>query len=165
MKVVALNDKRSEASVAMGVRDGLYVEGKLEDEAVNMTIDTGSSISLIKYNVLEKIGLDLSNVQPISNYLQSVTGEKKRMSGRITLRCHIGDRQFLHNFWVADIHENCILGLDFLNEHNCFLDFKDKVVKLGNISVPLLHVSDCDLDFNAIEWLHWRTLVYRHKVR
>ena len=133
----------------MDVREGLYVEGKLEDEAVNMTIDTGSSISLIKYEVLEKIGLDLSNVQPISNYLQSVTGEKKRMSGRITLQCHIGDRQFLHNFWVADIHENCILGLDFLNEHNCFLDLKDKVIKLGNISVPLLHVSDRDLDFKC----------------
>ena len=71
------------------------------------------------------------------------------MSGRITLRCHIGDHQFLHNFWVADIHENCILGLDFLNEHNCFLDLKDKVVKLGNISVPLLHVSDRDLDFKC----------------
>ena len=81
MKVVAPNDKRSEVSVTMDVQHGLYVEGKWEDEAVNMTIDTGSSISLIKYDVLEKIGLDLSNVQPVSSYLQSVTGEKKQYVG------------------------------------------------------------------------------------
>ena len=39
--------------------------------------------------------------------------------------------------WVADIHDDCILGLDFLQSHKCLVNLKDGALTTGGEEIPL----------------------------
>ena len=39
--------------------------------------------------------------------------------------------------WVADITDECILGLDFLEKFDCQICLKDRVLVMGNQQIPL----------------------------
>jgi hypothetical protein len=36
------------------------------------------------------------------------------MRGRKWLAVRVGDREVMHEFWLADIRDSCIIGLDLL---------------------------------------------------
>jgi predicted aspartyl protease len=122
------------------------VEGKLEGKTMNMIVDTGSNISIVAPQLLRNIGKDLSCVQPVPNCLKSVTGEKLNLLGAVTLKFEIGNREILQSFYVADISESCILGLDFLQQQRCQLNITNGILSMGNVQVPLLHPLTDDLD-------------------
>ena len=42
-----------------------------------------------------------------------------------------------HQMWVADITDECILGLDFLEKFDCQICLKDRVLVMGNQQIPL----------------------------
>jgi hypothetical protein len=128
-------------------KEGLFVEGTLEGETINMTIDTGSSISIVQLQVLKRLGVDLSAIQPARSSLRSVTGEKRPMLGRITLSMGIAGHTFRQNFWVVDVREDCILGLDFLQQHDCHIDVKDMTIEVRNVTAPLSYLSNESLSF------------------
>ena len=111
-----------------------------------MIVDTGSNISIVTTKLLRNIAKDLSRVQPVPNCLRSVTGEKLNLLGTITLRLEIGNREILQSFYVADISESCILGLDFLQQQHCQLNITDGLLSMGNVQVPLLHPWTESLD-------------------
>ena len=123
------------------------MEGTLEGETINMTIDTGSSISIVQLQVLKRLGVDLSAIQPARSSLRSVTGEKRPMLGRITLSLGIAGHTFRQNFWVVDVREDCILGLDFLQQHDCHIDVKDMTIEVRNVTAPLSYLSNGSLSF------------------
>ena len=123
------------------------MEGTLEGETINMTIDTGSSISIVQLQVLKRLGVDLSAIQPARSSLRSVTGEKRPMLGRITLSLGIAGHTFRQNFWVVDVREDCILGLDFLQQHDCHIDVKDMTIEVRNVTAPLSYLSNESLSF------------------
>jgi hypothetical protein len=122
------------------------VEGKLEGKAMQMIVDTGSNISIVTPQLLRNLAKDLSCVQPVPNCLKSVTGEKLNLLGTITLKFAIGNREILQSFYVADISESCILGLDFLQQQRCQLNITDGILSMGNVQVPLLHPLTDDLN-------------------
>ena len=122
------------------------MEGKLEGKTMNMIVDTGSNISIVAPQLLRNIGKDLSCVQPVPNCLKSVTGEKLNLLGAVTLKFEIGNREILQSFYVADISESCILGLDFLQQQRCQLNITNGILSMGNVQVPLLHPLTDDLD-------------------
>ena len=39
--------------------------------------------------------------------------------------------------WVADIHDQCILGLDFFKAHGCQVNLKDEALIIGEEEIPL----------------------------
>ena len=66
--------------------------------------------------------------------------------GTVTLKFEIGNREILQSFYVADISESCILGLDFLQQQRCQLNITNGILSMGNVQVPLLHHLTDDLD-------------------
>ena len=50
-----------------------------------------------------------------------LTGEKVPIQGKGDLRMKIGSQEAVHPMWVADIQDECILGLDFLELHGCMV--------------------------------------------
>ena len=46
--------------------------------------------------------------------------------------------------WIADIQDECILGLDFLELHGCMVDLADNVLHINGEEVPLQKTS-CSL--------------------
>ena len=49
----------------------------------------------------------------------------------------VGSFQAKQEMWVADIADECILGLDFLQQHDCRVDLKEGVLHIGTEQVPL----------------------------
>ena len=39
---------------------------------------------------------------------------------------------------MADIYDECILGMDFLQKYECLVDLKNKILQIGNEEVLLI---------------------------
>ena len=76
-------------------------------------------------------------IRPVNSCLRTVTGERAPIHGKSQLRLGIGSLVVPQELWVADIHDECILGLDFLQSHNCLVDLKDGVLTIGGEEIPL----------------------------
>jgi len=66
-----------------------------------------------------------------------VTGEHAPIHGRGQLQLGIGSLTVPRELWVADIHDECLLGLDFLQTHNCQVNIKDGSLIIGEEEIPL----------------------------
>ena len=57
--------------------------------------------------------------------------------GVTTVHLTVGTFQTEQEMWVAKIADKCILGLDFLQQHDCQVDLKEGVLHIGDEEVPL----------------------------
>ena len=86
----------------------------------------------------------------------TVTGEKPPIQGKGDFHVRIGTQEAVHPMWVADIQDECILGLDFLELHGCMVDLGDNVLHISGEAIPLQKGScsltglkSCCMDTNA----------------
>ncbi len=102
-------------------------------------MDTGSNISIVRPDLLQ--GMSESLIQPVNSCLRTVTGEKAPIRGRCKLQLGLGTREITQEMWVADIHDQCILGLDFLQPHSCQVNLRDGALLIGEEEIPLKRSS------------------------
>ena len=76
-------------------------------------------------------------IEPVDSCLRTVTGEHAPIHGRGQLQLGIGSLVLPQELWVADIHDECILGLDFLQAHSCQVNLKDGSLVIGEEEIPL----------------------------
>ena len=88
------------------------VPGTMDGNHCIFTIDTGSTITIVRPDVLPREKKE--NLQPVSGWLRTVTGERVPFRGKSELTMQIGSTRATQHIWVADIQEWCILGMDFL---------------------------------------------------
>ena len=70
-------------------------------------------------------GMDQDLIEPVNSCHRRVTGERAPIHGKSQLQLGIGSLLVPQELWVADIHDDCILGLDFLQSRDCFVNLKD----------------------------------------
>ncbi len=90
------------------------VVGAVEGVRCEMIVDTGSNITVVRPDVLRRVAKDVVlDVHTVDSCLKTVTGETTavRSCGRVNLQ--VGNFQTVHDVWVAEIENECILGLDF----------------------------------------------------
>ena len=109
-----------------------------------ITVDTGSTISIVRSDVLPKE--KQQELQPAPGLLKTVTGEKIPFRGRGEMTVSIGSTQSRQWMWVADIQDECILGMDFLKSHHCLIDFQDDSLQIDDEEIPLQRVADAHQD-------------------
>ena len=98
-------------------------------------MDTGSNISIVRPDVLRGVSRDL--IRPVNSCLRTVTGERAPIHGKGQLQLRIGSRVIPQELWVADIYDECILGLDFLQANGCQVNLRDQALVIGDEEVPL----------------------------
>ena len=98
-------------------------------------MDTGSNISIVRPDVLRGLGEGL--LQPVRSCLRTVTGERAPIHGKGRLELGIGTMKLSQDMWVADISDECILGLDFLEPNRCQVNLKDGALIIGEEEIPL----------------------------
>ncbi|CAL8286729.1 unnamed protein product [Arctogadus glacialis] len=59
------------------------------------------------------------------------------MRGRKRLAVRVGDREVMHEFWLADIRDSCIIGLDLLNRWGARMDMAGATITVGTETVAL----------------------------
>ena len=57
--------------------------------------------------------------------------------GQSELTVEVGSLKLSHRTWVAEITDECILGLDFLEKRECLVSLKDNVLVIGLEEVAL----------------------------
>lgn len=116
------------------------LSGHLSDQHVSFLLDTGADVSVIRLDVWEAAGGDVTLLHPWKgrDQLVSASGEKLQVEGTDVLSVKLGTEVFQHPFIVVkDLPMEALLGADFIESNHCILDlankecmFKDRRVKL-----------------------------------
>ena len=118
-----------------GNSGSLIVAGTINGRACDLTIDTGSDISIVRADVLS--GESQEEIQPVEGCLRTATGEREPLHGISQLELGIGSRRLPKTLWVAGIHDQCILGLDFLHSHSFQVNLRDGMLIVDEEEIPL----------------------------
>ena len=59
------------------------------------------------------------------------------MRGRKRLAVRVGDQEVMHEFWLADIRDSCIIGLDLLNRWGARMAMPGATITVGTETVAL----------------------------
>ena len=119
--------------------NSLLVEGNINGRLCCITIDTGSDITIVRPDLVQKGSIDWN---PKAEWMSTVTGERAPIHGRGRLMLEIGGLQIQHDVVVADIKDECILGTDFLTPNRCIVDLKNSVLIINNEQIPLLRSKE-----------------------
>ncbi|GFY26680.1 retrovirus-related Pol polyprotein from transposon 412 [Trichonephila clavipes] len=114
--------------------------GHVNELPCNMIIDTGANVSIIRNDLAQKLKEKLLWTPP-RVVLQTVTGEKIDIHGKLKVKIQFGDTTYQHAVYVADIADPFILGLDFLKEHGFTLDFNKNELRSIHEEVTIFKIE------------------------
>ena len=117
---------------------GLLLEALVENVPCRVTIDTGSSITIVNSTLLPSLNIPIENIKPVRNSIRTVTGDKVPLVGRGQMTITVSNTKFIY-VWIGDVTEDVILGLDFMTLHRCQLDLEHSSICVGGEYVSLLY--------------------------
>lgn len=118
--------------------NSLSVTGMVAGNVCEMIIDTGSNITICRPDVLKRSGGESKFVlHPVNVNVKTATGEMTPIRNKGNLEIRIGATAVNHDVWVADIENECIIGLDFLSLNCCLVDVPGQCLRIGKDEVPL----------------------------
>jgi len=113
-----------------------------ETTEMEAVLDTGSEVSFLNRQVLLKCAPKLLNeLKPCPIKFTGIGGKAFPISGLIALTCRIEHKICYQYFVVADIGENVLLGLDFMDRYKVNWDWLRGRVKFDKnlLSTPSNH--------------------------
>lgn len=109
------------------IERNLVVSGNLSSQRVKAMFDSGSSFSFIKRNVVEKIGY--LKVMKNNIEVSIANGKKMRFTDIVVLQIMMNKNKYFQEFVVANIPEQMIIGVDFMQKYGHTLVFTNDTVK------------------------------------
>ncbi|KHJ41621.1 zinc knuckle [Trichuris suis] len=118
------------------------VQGVLAGHAMNLMLDTGSSVSLLKlslFTVLLKQDRVISHTTS-DNVVVSAFGEESSLKGEAMLTVKIGRYERSHQFLLAEtLLTPVVLGHDFLSKYGWCIGYaKNRLTHISGERVPLV---------------------------
>ena len=126
----------------IGKGSSLEVKGKIGKREHSFVVDTGTSRSIIKTQLVNNDQVFLKDKYK----LRTATGELVPVKGTSNISFELGGKPFVHEFLVASITDECILGIDFMRQHEISLNMKGGTLKQGTTEIPLHYGSTEDKD-------------------
>ncbi|CAF4847923.1 unnamed protein product [Pieris macdunnoughi] len=84
------------------------------------------------------MGIPLSSTERLTALgLLTATGQHITVRGEGIATFKIGGRTYRHEVVIADIVDDCIIGLDFMKHYNCKIDLKNGTFKCRDEVVSL----------------------------
>ena len=117
-----------------------YVSGAIPNLVgkVSMLVDTGSSITLMRYAFFSQIPKHPDIViYPTVISIKSVNGSAMKVYGSAVLPLKIGALSVSHEFILADIVPDVLLGNDLLRQHSCIVDYSNNALVVGDNCAPM----------------------------
>ena len=125
------------------IRHGLFVEGMINDEKINLLIDTGSTITIISQKALHKVKRGSStDVHESYTRLLQADGTPIQVYGETNTTLKIGTESFNMNVVVADIDQDGILGMDFLQDNNSAINCESGLITINGVSIQCTNTDD-----------------------
>uniref|UniRef100_A0A8D8X1Z2 Integrase p58-like C-terminal domain-containing protein n=1 Tax=Cacopsylla melanoneura TaxID=428564 RepID=A0A8D8X1Z2_9HEMI len=104
--------------------------GKLDCDFI---LDTASSMSILKRDLFP----DVIPTNPDKYVLRTATGEEVPVYGQVKLNTQLGSVSVIHTYLLADIVDECIMGLDFIEEHKVGILVAQRVIVLNGVKIPI----------------------------
>ena len=133
-------------TVALVKSQATIVKGELGGKAVDVMLDSGSSVSLVQSSTLTGMK-DVVGVQCArSLWLVTASGDQPSILRHIRTHVKLGEFNVMHDFVVVDsLVTPVILGIDFLQKNGLVLDFTCTPVMvrkgLPNAAIVADHVA------------------------
>eukprot|EP00731_Ephydatia_muelleri_P006855 Em0003g1103a len=140
-----------EAQIQSVVQCSVAADGNVGKRSVNMLLDSGAAVSVIRSGVLEDKSRNL--VMATSRTAIGANGLPLNVMGQVDLDICLGNFRTVHTFIVVrDLTFECILGADFLKVNKAVMDFRNNTLHLGNstIKIPSSDVSVSSNDAHSI---------------
>lgn len=107
--------------------NSLYVEGDVNGFACRMIVDTGANVTIISPEIAKSINQSLISVTP-SATLKTATGDSITVRGKMHVNIRFSSKWYSHQVFVAEILDQCILGVDFLRKYGFTVDMKNNEI-------------------------------------
>ncbi|KAJ8954294.1 hypothetical protein NQ318_005877 [Aromia moschata] len=111
----------------------LLVHGYLDDKWRSFVIDTGATRTILRPDILPKPPKQLSR----HVRLETATGELIPVHGEVYVKIQLGSKIMYHQVLIADIRDDCILGLDILSKHGFVVDIKNRIIQIQNEEIVM----------------------------
>ena len=114
----------------------LIIKVKIGDEIIEAIVDSGAQVSVISRDLVEKLKKEIK----LSDFITLKGAERQsNFQARITdgVKVEIGKIKTKWKFIAANISDNIILGMDFLDEHKAVIDLSNYSIKLNQESIPI----------------------------
>ncbi|CAI5669469.1 unnamed protein product [Oreochromis niloticus] len=122
----------------LGQTTRLYLDCDLAGTTCRALIDTGSTLSLVQAGVLPGTdGPRPQGWQPTQLHITTVTGERAKVKGERSLLVTVANCTVDHQFWLASIQDQWIIGLDLLAKWEATVDVSRAILYLGTEAVKL----------------------------
>ena len=119
---------------------GLFIATKIEEQSINMLVDTDASVTVINKVMFDKLYPSSSNVlEPVQLNLVTATGEIAPFYGKKIVEIKIGNYVFNHEILVADIQNDGILGVDFLSPNKIDVLLSKSCLQIKGKKIPCFH--------------------------
>lgn len=113
----------------------MFVKVRVRGEDIAMLVDTGASVTLLSEKFIESLpGTMTPIMKPVNTTLITATGESTPFLGQSKVSLSIGTETFEHDVLIANIQNDGILGLDFLEKNNCTVKLSDGILYIGSES-------------------------------
>ncbi len=97
-------------------------------------IDTGAVVSILSFNIFEKLPLTHPRIQKVitkQRNFKSASGDKIESKDFFQISFTFGDARLWHYFHIVErVNEKCILGLDFLTTYQASIDLQQNQLQL-----------------------------------
>ncbi|BHF70212.1 hypothetical protein SprV_0301326200 [Sparganum proliferum] len=117
-------------------------------------VDTGANVSLVTIHKLPNHLLRHVDPLPAPRSLRAANGTPIPVSATVSLQLMIENTHISHRFLVTpDGPWPLVLGLDFLEAHDCVVHVRDRQLTLGRTttaSAPPAAIDDFDLMYNSV---------------
>ncbi len=137
--------------------DGLFIEGTIQNKQLSFLIDTGASVTIVKTSVYQEIPRDKRPpLEKVNVEMVAADGRSILCHGKGLFNLKIEGVELQHEVWVADISLDGILGFDFLNSNQCYLDVGKGELGFGEL--PNNPYDDDDDEESTVHVAASRTL-------
>ncbi|GBM82540.1 hypothetical protein AVEN_29328-1 [Araneus ventricosus] len=105
-------------------KNGVFIEAFVNEIPCRMIVDTGANVIITRQEFAQHLDGKILWTPPCIT-LQTVTGDKIQIIGKMNIKIRFGNASYDHSVYVVETADNFILELDFLKKYNFILDFKE----------------------------------------
>ena len=125
-----------DSAVVSMISGALIIHARINGRVYPCLIDSGSEATIINESLVPS-----DEIRESSRTLIAANGSSIEVSGVVDLPLFVGRHKFQSSFIVSPQIRNVILGLDWLEAHDCLIDCKNMTFIAGNRRFKLGHVN------------------------
>ena len=125
-----------DSAVVSTISGALIIHARINGRVYPCLIDSGSEATIINESLVPS-----DEIRESSRTLIAANGSSIEVSGVVDLPLFVGRHKFQSSFIVSPQIRNVILGLDWLEAHDCLIDCKNMTLIAGNRRFKLGHVN------------------------